>query len=158
MSIGQHAARNHGFINDGTHAQRHIYPVLKQIHATFGGEDADLNFRGVALKRVEQSPPRFKPWRQRWPQHAPAMVGCAAVRAAYQNVFDTIKLNIAFTTHDIEIHGDTAWARTSSAGRTRIIAAGIEVDEGNNELFVFRQESGVWKIHRYIFCTTQPRA
>ena len=92
------------------------------------------------------------------PQHAPAMVGRAAVRAAYQNVFDTIKLNIVFTTHDIEIHGDTAWARTSSAGRTRIIAAGIEVDEGNNELFVFRQENGAWKIHRYIFCTTQPRA
>jgi len=92
------------------------------------------------------------------PQHAPAMVGRTAVRAAYRNVFDTIKLNIVFTTHEIEIHGDTAWARTSSAGRTRILSAGIEVEEGNNELFVFRQEGGAWKIHRYIFSTTQPRA
>jgi uncharacterized protein (TIGR02246 family) len=92
------------------------------------------------------------------PQHAPAMVGRTAVQAAYQNVFDTIKLNIVFTTHEIEIHGDTGWARTSSGGRTRIRAADIEVEEGNNELFVFRREDGAWKIHRYIFSTTLPRA
>lgn len=92
------------------------------------------------------------------PQHAPAMVGRSAVRAAYQNVFDMIKLNVVFTTHEIEIHGDTAWARTSSAGRTRILAADVEVDEGNNEMFVFKRDSGEWKIHRYLFSTNQPRA
>jgi hypothetical protein len=40
------------------------------------------------------------------------------------------------------------WLRTSSAGRTRLLAAGVEVPEGNNELFIFRREGGEWRIHR----------
>lgn len=92
------------------------------------------------------------------PQHAPALVGREAVRAGYRQVFETIKLNVEFTIHEVEVLGDTAWARTSSAGRTRILAAGIEVQEGNNELFIFKRENGDWKIHRYLFATTQPRA
>ena len=92
------------------------------------------------------------------PQHAPALVGREAVRAGYRQVFDTIKLYVAFTIHEIEELGDTAWARTSSAGRTRILSAGIEVEEGNNEVFVFKRENGDWRIHRYLFSTTQPRA
>lgn len=92
------------------------------------------------------------------PQHAAAMIGREAVRAAYKNVFDTIKLDIAFSIHEVEVLGDVAWARTSSAGRTRILGADVEVKEGNNELFVFRKEGGEWKIHRYLFATTEPRA
>jgi len=92
------------------------------------------------------------------PQHAPALVGREAACAGYRQGFDTIKLNVAFTIHEIEELGDTAWARTSSAGRTRILSAGIEVEEGNNELFVFKRENGDWRIHRYLFSTTQPRA
>lgn len=91
------------------------------------------------------------------PQHAPALIGRDAVRAGYENVFATIKLNIKFDVHEIQEVGDWAWARTSSAGRTKILAAGIEVPEGNNELFIFRSEGGNWKIHRYLFSTTQPR-
>jgi uncharacterized protein (TIGR02246 family) len=92
------------------------------------------------------------------PQHAPALVGRTAVRAGYEQVFATLKLAIRFEIHEVEEAGDWAWARTSSAGRTRILAAGIEVEEGNNELFVFQRENGAWKIHRYLFSTNQPRA
>jgi uncharacterized protein (TIGR02246 family) len=92
------------------------------------------------------------------PQHAPALVGRDAVRTGYEQVFATIKLAIRFDVHEIQEAGDWAWARTSSAGRTKILAAGMEVQEGNNELFVFRRENGVWKIHRYLFATNQPRA
>ena len=92
------------------------------------------------------------------PQHAPALVGRDAVRAGYQQVFETLKLNIRFEVHEIEEAGAWAWARTSSAGRTRILAAGVEVTEGNNELFIFRREGGEWRIHRYLFATNQPRA
>ncbi len=92
------------------------------------------------------------------PQHAPALVGRGAVRAGYEQVFATIKLDIRFEVHEIEEAGDWAWARTSSAGRTRILAAGAEVTEGNNELFIFRREGGEWRIHRYLFSTNQPRA
>ncbi len=92
------------------------------------------------------------------PQHAPALVGRDAVRAGYKQVFETIKLNIRFEIHEIQEAGDWAWARTSSAGRTRILVANIELQEGNNELFIFRKEAGEWKIHRYLFSTNQPRA
>jgi uncharacterized protein (TIGR02246 family) len=92
------------------------------------------------------------------PQHAPALVGRDAVRAGYRQVFETITLNVAFEIHEIQEAGDWAWARTSSAGRTRILATGSEVSEGNNELFVFRSEDGAWRIHRYLFATNQPRA
>ena len=92
------------------------------------------------------------------PQNAPAMVGRDAVRKAYDQVFSTIKLNVRFTVHEVETLGDVAWARTSSAGRTRILAAGKEVEEGNNELFVFRRENGAWKIHRYLFASNHPAA
>jgi ketosteroid isomerase-like protein len=92
------------------------------------------------------------------PQHAPALVGRDAVRAGYEQVFATIKLNIRFEIYDVEEAGDWAWARTSSAGRTRILAADAEITEGNNELFVFRRERGEWRIHRYLFSTNQPRA
>lgn len=91
------------------------------------------------------------------PQHAPAQVGRDAVEQAYDSVFKTIKLNIKFTTHEVEVHGDTAWARTSSAGKTTILANDMVVNEGNNELFVFKQENGQWKIYQYLFATNQPR-
>ena len=92
------------------------------------------------------------------PQNSPALVGRDAVRAGYEQVFKTIKLNVRFEIHDIEIAGDWAWVRTSSAGRTQILANGNEVEEGNNELFVFHKEIGDWKIHRYLFSTNRPLA
>ncbi|WP_034016604.1 YybH family protein [Pseudomonas aeruginosa] len=92
------------------------------------------------------------------PQHAPALVGREAVHAGYQQVFASIKLQIRFDIHEVEVIGDWAWARTSSAGRTRLLAENVEIAEGNNELFVFRREHGHWKIHRYLFATNQPRA
>ena len=91
------------------------------------------------------------------PQHAPAQVGRAAVKQAYDNVFKTIKLNIKFSIHEVEVFGDTAWARTSSAGKTRFLADNVVVNEGNNELFIFKKENGDWKIHQYLFSTDQPR-
>lgn len=92
------------------------------------------------------------------PQGAPALVGREAVRAGYEHVFATLRLQVRFTTHEVEVTGDTAWVRTSSAGRTRILASDTEVQEGNNELFVFRREDGAWKIHRYLFASNQPQA
>ncbi len=55
------------------------------------------------------------------PQHAPAQVGRDQVRAAYEQEFDTIKLNIKFTVYEIEAFGDLAYARTSSASKRRFV-------------------------------------
>lgn len=91
------------------------------------------------------------------PQHSAAQVGRNAVQKAYEAVFNTIDLNIKFTIYEIEVHGNKAWARTSSAGKTIILANGAKINEGNNELFIFKKENNEWKIHRYLFSTTTPR-
>jgi len=91
------------------------------------------------------------------PQHSVAQVGRNAVKRAYESVFTTIDLNIKFTIYEVEIHGNKAWARTSSAGKTIILADGAKINEGNNELFIFKKEKGEWKIHRYLFSTNTPR-
>ncbi len=91
------------------------------------------------------------------PQHSTAQVGRSAVEKAYKSVFTTIDLNIKFTIYEIEVQGDMAWARTSSTGKTILLANGLKINEGNNELFVFKKENNEWKIYRYLFSTTTPR-
>ncbi len=91
------------------------------------------------------------------PQNSPAQVGRAAVKQTYKNVFNTIKLDIKFTTYEIEVLGDTAWARTSSSGKTKILAKDVVIREGNNELFIFKNEDGAWKIYQYLFSSNQSR-
>jgi ketosteroid isomerase-like protein len=90
------------------------------------------------------------------PQNAPAMVGRDAVRKAYGHVFSTIRLSVSFTIHEVETMGDTAWGRTTSQGRVRILAIGKEVAESNNELYIFKREDGGWKMHRYLFAEAIP--
>lgn len=90
------------------------------------------------------------------PQHAPAQVGRKAVWQAYTNVFSAITLDIDFTLHELEVNGNTAWARTSSSGSATLRSNSLKSVEGNNELFVFKHENGQWKIHQYLFSTNQP--
>ena len=90
------------------------------------------------------------------PQHAPAMVERDAVRGAYDHVFATIRLAVLFEVHEVRVLGDETWVRTSAAGRTTVLASGEIHDEGNNELFILRRESGEWRIHRYLFATNRP--
>lgn len=127
-------------------ASNTIEAVLKSYEAALNGNDTDT------ILDLYGSDPVFMP------QHSSALIGRDAVRAGYEQVFASIKLNIRFDIHEVQEAGDWAWARTSSGGRTRILAADLEVSEGNNELFVFRKENGWWKIHRYLFSTNQPRA
>jgi uncharacterized protein (TIGR02246 family) len=123
-----------------------IEPVIRAYESALNANDVDT------ILGLYSADPVFMP------QGAPALVGRAAVRAGYEHVFNTLKLNVRFTVHEIEEVGDWAWVRTSSAGRTRVLAAGTEGDEGNNELFVFRREGGAWRIHRYLFATNLARA
>ncbi|MCO7461113.1 MULTISPECIES: YybH family protein [Stenotrophomonas] len=123
-----------------------IAAVLKSYETALNGNDTDT------ILSLYSAEPVFMP------QNAPALEGLEAVRAGYEQVFATIKLNVTFDIHEVVQVGEWAWVRTSSAGRTRILAADVEVTEGNNELFVFRLEAGEWKIHRYLFATNQPRS
>ena len=88
------------------------------------------------------------------PSSAPTAVGIESVRAAYEHVFTTIKLNIAFTVEEITGGGSIAFARTGSRGSVTVLADDTTAPEENRELFIFQKEDGVWKIVRYMFNKT----
>jgi uncharacterized protein (TIGR02246 family) len=90
------------------------------------------------------------------PEYSVALSGRNAVKAGYEHVFNSFKLNVNFTIHEVVETGDLAYVRTTSAGKSEILANKTTVTEGNNELFIFRKEQGKWKIHRYLFASTNP--
>lgn len=90
------------------------------------------------------------------PEYEPPAVGREAVRKTYERVFATLNLNGHFIVHEAEVIGDTAWVRTNSTGRFTVIATGVEADVANSEFFLFKDENGAWKIHRYIFTASAP--
>ena len=92
------------------------------------------------------------------PEFSAALSGRDAVKAGYDHVFGAIKLNVSFTIHEIVEMGDLASVRTTSAGKTEILKNKTTVQEANNELFIFRKEKGMWKIHRYLFASCNPPA
>jgi len=92
------------------------------------------------------------------PEFSAALSGRDAVKAGYDHVFGAIKLNVSFTIHEIVEMGDLAYVRTTSAGKTEILKNKTTVEETNNELFIFRKEKGMWKIHRYLFASCNPPA
>ncbi len=90
-------------------------------------------------------------------QHRAPAVGTLAIRGAYDEIFAAIRLNVAFGIDEIEVAGDTAWARTHSRGETEIRATGARVPERNSELFIFqKQRDGGWRVARYLFATQNP--
>lgn len=90
-------------------------------------------------------------------QHRAPAVGRAAIRQAYDEIFAAIRLRVTFGIDEIELAGDTAWARTHSRGETEIRALGARVPERNSELFVFqKQPDGAWRVARYLFATQNP--
>jgi uncharacterized protein (TIGR02246 family) len=93
------------------------------------------------------------------PQNSPSSVGAQTIRKAYEAVFAAIKLNVKFDIAEIrQLAPEWAFARTNSAGRSKVNATGESASEGNQELFIFQKIAGVWKIARYCFSTTNPPA
>lgn len=85
------------------------------------------------------------------PSGAPSAVNTKEIRAAYEYVFATIKLDIKFTIDEIVQSGKYAFARTFSRGQVTILAEGVTSPEENREFFVLQKHDGVWKISRYMF-------
>lgn len=95
------------------------------------------------------------------PQHSSPAVGRDAVRAAYDNVFKAIKLDIKFAIDEAEPVSKTwAYARTRSSGTVKVLGNQLPPGaEANQELFLLRKEpDGQWRFARYIFSTTNPPA
>jgi uncharacterized protein (TIGR02246 family) len=91
-------------------------------------------------------------------QHSAPNVGREAVQRAYDRVFAAIDLDVRFTVDEVTpVSPQWAFARTRSEGFVTVNATGDKAPEANQELFVFKkQDSGEWKIARYIFATTNP--
>jgi len=85
-------------------------------------------------------------------------VGAAAVRQAYTGVFKAIGLDITFHVAEVvELTPEWAFARTTSTGTMKINATGATFPEANQELFIFKKNSGgAWKIARYSFSVINP--
>jgi uncharacterized protein (TIGR02246 family) len=91
------------------------------------------------------------------PQNSPSSVGTAAVRKAYDAVFNAIKLTVKFDVAEVhQVAPEWAFARTNSKGTVKIHATGETSPEANQELFVFQKVVEAWKIARYCFSTTNP--
>ena len=88
------------------------------------------------------------------PTNAPTASGTTEVRAAYEHVFGTIKLDIAFSIDEIVVDDTVAFATTGSKGQVTILAEQVTAPEENRELFVFRKIDGDWKIACYMFNKT----
>ena len=92
------------------------------------------------------------------PQHARPAVGAGPLRATYEGVFGTIRLDVVFDIAEVvPVADDWAFARTNSVGTVTVRATGQSGPEANQELFVLEKtNSGDWKIARYCFSTTNP--
>ena len=122
---------------------KQIQQVLQQYEQVLNASDAN------AVLALYSSDPVFMP------QFAPAQVGRDAVLDTYKQIFQPIQLQVKFTIYEVEPMGELAYTRTSSSGTVTVLADNKTTSEGNNELFIFKQENGNWKIHRYLFASLQ---
>lgn len=86
---------------------------------------------------------------------APTAEGAEQVKATYQYVFNNFAYALKFTILEIEVKGNTAYARSTSKGSFVIKSSEQTVADENRELFVFEKENGQWKIARYMYNKTK---
>ena len=83
--------------------------------------------------------------------HLPAATGTEALRAAYRQVFATLKVDLGFEIKETEVAGDMAWLRATSKGRIKTLASGADATEGFNIVAIFRRTVAGWKIRCLIY-------
>jgi uncharacterized protein (TIGR02246 family) len=88
----------------------------------------------------------------------PPAVGTQALKASYERIFSTIKLEIEFSIDEIVVveDGEWAFARTTAEGRKFWLLKGTDEEHRNQELFVLRKVEGEWKVARYCFSSMKP--
>lgn len=103
-----------------------ITTTLRSYEATLNASDTDSVMELYAADGVFM------------PQHFPSAVGQDQVRAAYDGVFATIRLDIDFDIFEVvPISDDWALARTNLAGTVTVLASSESGPEANQELFAF---------------------
>jgi uncharacterized protein (TIGR02246 family) len=118
---------------------------VEQIRDVLGAYERALNASdAVAAAAVYAPDARFFPSNQ-------ATATGPAIRRAYEAIFDSLRLSIAFDLHEVVVDGDLAYATTGSEGTVTKLASNDTVSEASRELFVFARADGDWKIARYMF-------
>jgi len=79
------------------------------------------------------------------------VIGHDALRAAYRHVFETLAVRVAFDIREVEIAGDMAWLRSTSSGTVKELKTGFETRDAYNQIVVFKQARGIWRIRNYIY-------
>jgi ketosteroid isomerase-like protein len=85
----------------------------------------------------------------------PPAIGKEALRAAYKDIFATLKAALSFKVQDAEQSGDLGWTRSVATGKVKVLATGKELSDSYNELIVFRREGGAWKIRTYFYASSK---
>ena len=90
------------------------------------------------------------------PTTLPTVTG-ADMADGYRQIFDAIRLDVAFTIDELAVTSDeTAYALTRSNGTQTVLATGDNSAESNREIFLFqRTDTDDWKISRYMFNKSQ---
>ncbi len=87
----------------------------------------------------------------------PTVVGKRLIRAAYEQIFDTIKPDIAFTMDEIVQIGNFAFARTFSMGEVTVLVGDLTLPEKHREYFVLEKTGDEWKIAQFLFNKMDPQ-
>jgi uncharacterized protein (TIGR02246 family) len=90
--------------------------------------------------------------------YSPSAIGKAAVRKAYDAVFEELTFHVKFRIAEVvQVAPTWAFVRTNSAGTTDHHSTGKTLAEANQELFIFKKgDDGRWRIARYSFSPTSP--
>jgi uncharacterized protein (TIGR02246 family) len=90
--------------------------------------------------------------------YSPSAIGRAAVRKAYDAVFQELTFRVTFHIAEIvQLAPTWALVRTNSAGTTEHHSLGKTLAEANQELFALQKgDDGQWRIARYSFSPINP--
>ena len=130
---------------DESHDRAEIQAVLKSYEQSLNASDVNGVVKLYTDDAVLMAPGN------------PSAVGIQAVQATYTGIFQAIRLNITFQIAELQVLSpDWAFLRTNSSGQITILANGVVIPEGNQELFLLRKSHGQWKIARYSFSSYLP--
>jgi ketosteroid isomerase-like protein len=88
------------------------------------------------------------------PAHSDFVEGPTAIQRFWQGAMDMGLTEAVLETLEVEGHGDTA----HEIGRYTLKTGTGEVADSGKYLVVWKQEGGVWKLHRDIWTTSRPAA
>ena len=87
-----------------------------------------------------------------WPANSDFVRGTAAIHTFWQSVIDRGLKGASLETIELEVYGDTA----IEISRYRLFAANDAIADQGKYIVVWKNDSGIWKLHRDIWTTSQP--